>query len=386
MATATPVKRSSRGGLRRVVAAGELDVSGAQEGDLTRTASFATSKLNAIRESILLVADTMAGKSYAYMRMALKAFEDEDNWETKDDKNDNETRTYVGPKFFIFDFDDTSPTFMTDGYEFSHLYAGNGGNVYPFYCPTWEDSLKTLNTIRRDCKRGDWIIFDVIARLYEQSQGVIGKKVGKDVDEAVVQNITKGRGFGAFDPGEWNAVTRTFMSIYDRCFRTTQCHILTLSHLRDVVSVRSKRETLVMFHDLGLEPVAPPKVPGMQNSIVFLWNIRRIPRDERKREIPGAAKTIRNMTVVKDRGESYYYTAVYNRDFYDILEDERRSGAHKPVNITDPDEVEAIKADDSGGGLLDGSGGAEDPTSEDAVVDQAPTTRGSRGARKVPKK
>ena len=375
------VERRSRGGLRAVKGSGDLDVSGAQSGDLTRSGEFADPTLNDPRETILLTADTMAGKSYTYMRMAKMAFEDEDNWKIDEDK-----KTYIGPKFFVFDFDDTLPTFMNAGYEFEMLYSGIGGNVYPFYCPTWEKSLATLNTIRRDSKRGDWIIFDVIARLYEQAQNLIGRKVGKDVDETIVRNLTaeKARGFGAFDPGEWNAVTRTFMSVYDRCFRTTECHILTLSHLRDVVSVRAKRETLVMFHQLGLEPITPPKVPGMQNTIVFLWNVRTVERNEKRKDIGG--KTIRKMTVIKDRGESYYYTEIFDRDFYEILEAERASGKHHPVNVTDADEVAAVEAD--GEGLLDGSGEDEDPTSDESSIEEAPkgSPKGRRtrtGTRKV---
>jgi hypothetical protein len=330
---------NNRGGGPRAVASGAAASAAQPTGSVAAvgvtSAKMGRPSLREKRERILLMADPNAGKSYVYMRMAAIEYAKESNW-----ADEGDTRKYTGPRFWVFDFDDTAPTFMEDGEEFDYLYFERGGNVYPFPCDDWEMTVMGFNYMRSYWRRGDYIVFDVINRLYEMSQELIAGVSGVNIDEQTVARIMRGRGFGAFEPNQWNAVARSFLSVYKRC-EDSPCHILALSHMTEIVRARDKRTILSQFDQLGMRPQAPKQAIQDANTIIALWVMRDI---EDKRKANSSATTVRYMTVLKDRGKPCYYTKPYDFDMYEQLKRERLNPANKGINITDPNEVARIEA------------------------------------------
>lgn len=310
---------------------GDDTVTGSTTGALKLGAGHVVQpRLNAPTEKILLCADSNMGKSYVYMRMAQLAFEDPNNWTDADGGE----RKYTGPRFFIFDFDDTAPKFMGEGYEFPHLFTTNGGNVWPYPCPTWADTINALVSIRSNMRDGDWVVFDPIRELYEQSQFVIAGDRGIELDEKMIANILGGRGFGSFSGNEWNAVQRTFYTVFNRLNKNTtaKINILALTHVADIVMDRGeRREVLTTFDSIGLKPVGPPSLPGKVDTIVFLYAVAIIAETERGKKF--IERVARRMTTVKDRGQPYWETRDFEFDFFEELKTQRLTGT-KPLTIT----------------------------------------------------
>jgi len=291
------------------------------------------------RERILVMADPNAGKSFAYYRMADIDYHKPENWDGGIVGPDN--GKYTGPKYWVFDFDDTAPAYMGDGEQFEHLYFEYGGNVYPFPADDWKMAVSSFNYMRAYWKRGDYVVFDVVNRVYEMAQDLIGGVTGVDVDENTVARIIRGRGFGAFEGNQWNAVTRSFLSIYKRC-EDGPCHIINLAHMSEVVRARDKRTILSQFDQLGMRPRAPRAVVEDCDTIVALWVVRDI---EDRSKADSAARTLRWMTVLKDRGRPTYYRVAYDYDMYEILKRERLNPANNSINVTDPKEIARMMAD-----------------------------------------
>lgn len=319
--------KGSRRGMREI---GDTSTQASTTGTLKLGTAHVTQPiLNAPTEKILLCADSNMGKSYVYMRMAQVEYDNDDNWED----NEDDSRTYIGPRFFIFDFDDTAPKFMGDEYEFPHLYVGNGGNVYPWHCPDWTGTINALVSIRSHIRDGDWVVFDPVRELYEQSQFLIAGQRGIELDEKTIANILGGRGFGSFDGNEWNAVQRTFYSIFNRLGKGTaaKINILALTHVQELVLDRGeRREVLTTFDSIGLKPIGPPSLPGKMDTIAFIYALPIIVRDEKNHK--KVDRIVRRMATVKDRGNPYHEIRDFSFDFYEELKQQRKDG-NKPINL-----------------------------------------------------
>ena len=354
-------------------------------------------RLRKRREKILLCGDVYVGKSYAYMRLAQLEFERESNWDersgagsAKDDTGSGDpdsartgvqldrvadppsegaasdagstdsgtSAAYTGPKFWVLDCDDTCPTFLEDGAEFAHLYYQNGGNVYPYPAGDWMEAITGFHAICKKESVGDWIILDPGNRLYEFAQDHYAELHHFDKDQREYERHEDGKGFGAFEGVEWNAIKRMLWSILRRAAFQAKSHLIITAHIDDITEYYAKRAQKTLYSQIGLAPKGPKEISGMMNSIVFLWAARVKDADNK------GASTIRKMTIVKDRGGPVYKTLVYDKDFYPSLLKQRLKAAKDlDRNVTDPKEV-AEREEIEGGEVDNVEGEVENPLAE----------------------
>jgi len=287
-------------------------------------------RLRPIRERIQLCGDANSGKTYAYLRLARKKLEDA------------RTNGREPEKFFVVDTDDTMPAFLNEGCEFSDLYYENGGNVYPYPAFSWDEAGATIGTICREAKEGDWVIVDVINRLYDQAQRRVAEQKGIVVTDAAFARGLNHSGFGAFGADEWNLVTLIFNATVGRLLQNGNVNVIFVQHTTEVQPhTRERREIFALFDQLGLKPKGAPTIAGAVATVVFLWVIRPVELNERGKRV--SAKTVRWFTVLKDRGKMTYASEVYDRDFYDNLQSIRRAGL-PTINVTDRTEAEKVLA------------------------------------------
>lgn len=290
----------------------------------TLGAGLLAPRLNQPRERILLAGDTNSGKTYAYFAIAQDHFERE-----------------TGAKFWLIDTDDTAPTYLADGYSFSHLYFENGGNVYPFFAPDWQTVARAGNTIISQATAGDWIIVDLASSAYAYAQEMIANLKGLNLDDEVVRRMgvtpgTRRLGFGAFDGDTWGLVTRTYEATMRPLINNPRTNFIGLSHVTDMQTTagRETREPILLFDQLGMKPSGIGKLAKMVNTIAVLWSVRPLDQEKRSGEIA------RKMTVVKDRDQACHYTQTFTAFYPDLIN--FRKTVTKTRNITDPDEVEAL--------------------------------------------
>jgi len=179
-------------------------------------------RLRPIRERIQLCGDANSGKTYAYLRLARKKLEDA------------RTNGREPEKFFVVDTDDTMPAFLNEGCEFSDLYYENGGNVYPYPAFSWDEAGATIGTICREAKEGDWVIVDVINRLYDQAQRRVAEQKGIVVTDAAFARGLNHSGFGAFGADEWNLVTLIFNATVGRLLQNGNVNVIFVQHTTEV--------------------------------------------------------------------------------------------------------------------------------------------------------
>lgn len=257
--------------------------------------------LQSVRERILLAGDTNAGKSYTYMRMAQLEFERA------------KAEGTVPANFYIIDTDNTTPTFLSPGFEFEQLYFGNGGNVFPYSSNDWETTAASFADIYGKAKVGDWIVFDVINRMYDQAQTLVAESMGiSSVQQAAFDRASTKAGFGAFGTDGWMQVRRVHDAVMNKAVYQSPANLLCVSHVAETVDSREKREVLFAFDSIGMKPAGSPRVPGMLNSIIMLWNELKITRGEKNRRT--GAEQLRHLTVVKDRGRTCNVDRVYEGD------------------------------------------------------------------------
>jgi hypothetical protein len=285
------------------------------------------STLNPPRDKILLAGDTNSGKSYAWVQMAQADFVAEN-----------------GNQYYMIDTDDTAPTFFSDGYEFAHLFEGNGGNVHVFHAPNWEMVARTANHITRQAKRGDRIIVDLASSSYALAQEFIANIRGLQLDDEVVSRMVswgaeRKKGFGAFDGDTWGIVSRTYeASMRPLVNNAKGAGFIGLAHVTDMQTGagREQREPILLFDQLGMKPTGVGKLTKMVDTCVILWSAR--PMDEKgTRSEP---RILRQMTVVKDRGEACHYTRPFTNFYTDLQK--FRVEVTKTQNIVDPVEAEAV--------------------------------------------
>ncbi len=274
--------------------------------------------LNSPKERVLLAGDTNSGKSYAYMQVAQRHFEQG-----------------LPTKFWILDTDDTAPTFLAEGYEFEHLYFENGGNCYPFYSGDWPTLVKAANHVVRESSRDDWVILDLASSAYALAQYYIADLKGLNLNDEVARRLglsTSGKklGFGAFDSDTWALVTRTYEATMRPLVNSPKLNFIGLAHVTDMMTKagRETREPILLFDQLGMKPTGVGKLVKMVNTAIVLWSVR--PMDQDRNSSPTIS---RFMTVVKDRSEACHYTQHFTNCFED-LKTYRRTVA-KTANVTD---------------------------------------------------
>jgi hypothetical protein len=305
------------------------------------------------RERIQICGDSNAGKTFAWLtemarRMALAL--------------ESDTRI---PQAYVLDTDDTMPAMLEPGADFHGLYVEDGGNVHVFPCDSWGDIVGSLQSIKKVLQPGDFIVFDVVNQAYDLAVAEVAKSYGIDVASETFRRIQTKEGFGAFPAEIWNAVT----VIFDGAIRqvtNSVAHVIFVQHVSDYVEQRSTREVTLMFDQIGIKPQGAKKISRIANTVVFLWTIRAIQKDERgRRPKERPTSIIRKMTIVKDRGKLAYADEIYDKLFFEKLE-EVRSRAVTTTNITDPttagniiaDTMARIRAAQSGEQAPDVPGGA----------------------------
>lgn len=252
----------------------------------------------------MLGGDTVSGKTYAWFRRAKAEYDrcirdnvPKDQW----------------PKFFVLDTDDTCPKFMADGDEFDYLYYENGGNIYPYPAFSWEECAASAMKIHQTAKKGDFIVCDVINRVYEYACEAIAAHEGIDITNVLMRK----KGFGAFNPDQWLKVRNLFDSIVNLWIYHNQANLILVTHIKEMLDVkdRERQELLLTFDVIGFKPEGAPKLPAKMDTIVFLWASHKIPRDDGGRR-QGKAYSVRYLTVLKDRGIVGFQQIIYDMDFH----------------------------------------------------------------------
>lgn len=293
-------------------------------------------KLRKKRERILLAGDSTVGKSYLLFQMAEAEYQ-----KHKADPD------YVMARFFLLDLDDTAPAYLDeDEGDFRHLYFENGGNVYPYYVPEFEAIAGAVQDILVNQKptRRDWIFLDPADRFYEQTQEVVGRmpEINVDVAQAAVERAVKRQGFGAFQGEQWNIVSRVHDSILASLTQNTDANLMFITHLTDYVDVREKRQAMVLFDNVGVKPKGRPTLPEVFETVIVMWAVQHIPRDEKGNRMRGVKSYIeRFIYIAKDRGRPFGVTYSMGPAFWESLKDARRANL-MPSTIETPEQRHAL--------------------------------------------
>lgn len=300
-------------------------------------AGFTEPRVDQPKEKILLSGDTTSGKTFAYMRLCLKltiaALEAE-----KDP-----------PRFFVIDTDAATNKMIGPGFEFESLSFTNGGPMYTFPAYTYEEQLKALNTIINKYKpqQGDWIVVDLISRVYDQTLHYVARSEGMEIDQAAFDKLKAGKGFGAFESGQWNMVNRAYFSFMNTLVLGSPANILATAHVQDMIDAAGweRREQLALYDAIGIRPDGHKRTTAFFDTAIVLWAKRVIQRDERKRRI-GAAKTVRMMWIAKDRDSATAEETEFGTDAFDVLFDWRKEKINRtavPEGATLIDKLKAIR-------------------------------------------
>jgi hypothetical protein len=287
-------------------------------------------QLIAPREKMLVCGDSYAGKSYTWAQIAERMF-------LEDKGKPQAQRRSV----FVIDTDLTTPKFLGPGFEFEHLYFGNGGNVYPYPATTYAESASAVAGIMAKQRRDDWIAVDVVNRWNDQVRETVAHQKGFEREDKAVERLQKQQGFGEFDNSGWTLVGIAHDSLVGRLIFRCEAHLLLLSHLTDYVDIREKRDLMLLFDQVGVKPQARPSVYKAVDTVVVLWARVLVPRNERgARLTTERARIQRVIQVIKDRGEPYAIRDEFDKDFYTKLQEIRKRTDFKPANVF------GIEADD----------------------------------------
>lgn len=287
--------------------------------------------LRARRERMLLGGDTVAGKTYAWLRRC------------KQDYDRTIGTSQRMPTWFVLDTDDSMPSALGEGEEFEQLYYERGGPIRPYPAFTWDESAAAVGTILKEAQRGDWIVIDLSNRLYDQAQNKVAQIRGKSLVNEKIDRAIRKQGFGAFNSDDWGMVTQIFDNVIDQLMYQTEANLIFVSHITDVVNAKNraeKREVMVLFDQLGMKTRGAPKLPGTVDTIVILWAVKRFMKDDGGRVV--GSQIARHATTLKDRGREAYSDDIYGQDFFDVFYEARRRRNNHSTTILDPVEAAAL--------------------------------------------
>lgn len=332
--TPTPISRP-----QRATTAEQMGSARTQTGISPSTAGrIVRPSIGVPRERIMLLGDTVSGKTYAELKLAERKM------------NEAIAEEKPVPKFYVIDTDDALSTMLGPGCEFEHLYFDNGGNVYPYTCFSYDEIREALGSIIKNEKplRHDWVCIDVINRVYERAQDLVASVRNKNLDDAAFQRMREGKGFGAFEPNDWNLVNRAYNTIQNTLAFQMQANILLCCHIKPIIDVEGweRRENLALFDAIGMRPEGSSRAVGTMDTAIAIW-AKRIIRREGNRRV-GQAQTVRYMWVAKDRGRGIVSDRMtFDTDMWETFYDYRTTSP-KSANITDPKSVAAFEreADD----------------------------------------
>lgn len=362
-AVATPTKVTNRPTLGNTLAkiqTGSTNLPSSSEGLISADSVTQLIKpsIRPKTERILLLGDTVSGKTYAWLRKARAVFEQAI------------AEGIDPPRFWAMDTQNSLSAFLNEGDEFDYLYYENGGNIYPFECVNFLQTRASFAYIKKNARPGDWIVLDLINHFYQQCQEFIAGVQNKNLDDETLRRMISNRGFGAFDPDEWQMVRRAFEGILNTANYNMGCNFVGVQHITQIVDVagRNRKELLSVFDEVGYKPDGAPRVPGIVDTILMLWTERQIPRgDSGKRS--GEAKTVRWFLTLKDRGRSTMVKKIYDRDAFDTLDAVRATKVlqdRSAVNVLDPKEAEELHDD-----VIEGE------FTEESTADTTVTTAGT---------
>lgn len=285
------------------------------------------------RERIMLLGDTVSGKTYAELKLAERK------------RAEAITTDKPIPKFYIIDTDDALSTMLGPDCEFEHLYFENGGNVYPYTAFTYDEIRDALGSIIKNEKpqRHDWVCVDVINRVYERAQDLVAQVRGKNLDDQAFQRMREGKGFGAFEPNDWNLVNRAYFTFQNTLAFQMQANILLCCHIKPIIDVEGweRRENLALFDAIGMRPEGSARTVGTMDTAIAIWAKRIIRREGSRRT--GTASTVRYMWVAKDRGRGITSDRMtFDTDMWETFY-EFRANRPKSTNITNPAEIESFE-------------------------------------------
>lgn len=277
------------------------------------------------REFILLAGDTFTGKTWAWIKRAERDFADPAHW-----TGEGEERQYTGPRYFVLDLDSTTPKYLGRNREFKHLYAGNGGNIYPYPChdiETVRRALADIITNQRPVRGIDWIVWDTGTRFYREAQQFVGDIKGIILGQEAMNRKLSNQGFGDFETNGWQMVSLAHDTNVNSALNTG-ANVLMIVHITEYVGHFDNQSNTkqMLFSKLGFKPTGRPTLAQDADTIIVLWSEAHA----------GGAK--RKFSVLKDRGETAYYERPLMGDDLFAAVDEARRNIAKPVNLP-PDAI-----------------------------------------------
>ena len=273
------------------------------------------------RERILICGDSWAGKSFAWLQIAQRMFEE-----------DKERSIAQRRKVFVVDTGNAAVKFLGDGREFDHLYFRNDGNVYPFTANTYKEYGGSVRYILENARGTDWVALDTIGQLNEYAQHEVAKIKSAQLADIRVSKDS----FGGFEPSEWNMVKRFHDSIINALDTECKSHLLFLAHIAPYIEFHAKKKPIVlaMFDEVGMKPDARESVYKLADTVLFVWT-RTVTVQS------GKNYKKRSIFVLKDRGEPYDIEDIYDMNVIEKLI-EIRGKSIRPTNAT-PEIIAAIK-------------------------------------------
>jgi len=235
-----------------------------------------------VRERILAIGITGAGKSYQWLKLA-------------------EALLPTGAKFRCIDTD-AAIDFMLET-QFPHLRPENGGNVYVYPVFNWPDYRNTLEEVimKEPIEDKDWLIVDMAdtpwestqryftSEIFEKSMGDYFLQVRKELQASKKKTSSVAR--EAFDGWmDWSVVNKLYFDWINPIIYQMKCHVYGATKVQKL-GKEDDPDIKELFGEYGIRPTGQKALGHQFHSILLL--------------IPGKERWF--ITTIKDRGGRTYF-------------------------------------------------------------------------------
>lgn len=203
-------------------------------------------------EKILAIGPYGAGKSYAWLSIALWA-----------------QRTQSDAQFYVISTDDATNRALSSA-EFSALT-----NIHDYPCFVWTDFKQASAAIRPMIRPQDWLVIDLLDPAWEAVQAYFVEQVfNEDIEDYFLQARKETKGakgnFKALDGWkDWPVINRLYKGWANPLFLQTKANIYATAKAEPVSADTDDKETRLLFGPYGVKPKGQKETGNLFHSILL---------------------------------------------------------------------------------------------------------------------
>ena len=222
-------------------------------------------------ETVLIYGKPKSGKTYCYMSMI-----------------DEELKKNPKTRFYLLCTDNgASKTFKS--------YFGDNKKIlesidyYPINCPT--DCKTVIQKIRKEAKRTDFIIVDLISAVWDMAQDYFiaqaTQAFGGNISDYVASAAKDPKKFGLLDSSKWLVIKRLDSAVTQDLLNNPFCNIIAcagekstdLEVIKIEAAIRKGKniempEMLTLYEQIGAKPAGRKEMPYFFNTIIYIGGIQ----------------------------------------------------------------------------------------------------------------